>query len=111
MKFYSGKQIDKQGRFSLWPYFEPKTKVVVWVEDSDYTLIHIKAYLELDKDIPECGIRSTDEKCRIIIPRGLRGNATRALIAKDPQAGIVLKLFYDDVRFESEEDSEAEEAS
>ena len=93
MKFYNGNNIDKQGRISLGGLVDPNTKVEIWVDEKDFTLIHVKRYLELKDDVPEYGIHMTDSKSRVVIPKALRGNAVRALIASDMHnGGIVLKL-------------------
>ena len=66
----------------------------------------MKRHLELDKDIPSYAIRRTDAKSRVIIPKIFRRNATHALIARDNQSGIVLKLFFD--KYDDNENADAD---
>ena len=106
MKFYKGGRIDSQGRFCLGGFIEPRTQIEIWVEDIDFDLIHVKRHLELDKDIPSYAIRRTDAKSRVIIPKIFRRNATYALIARDNQSGIVLKLFFD--KYDDNENADAD---
>lgn len=66
----------------------------------------MKRHLEIDKDIPSYAIRRTDAKSRVIIPKIFRRNATYALIARDNQSGIVLKLFFD--KYDDNENADAD---
>lgn len=110
MKFYEGGLIDKQGRVCVNAYIGPDTRVTIWVEDPCYDMVHMKRYLETDKDVPEFAIRKTDAKGCVIIPRALRANAKRFLISDETKSGhgIILKLFDD--ALEDEDEAKEEEA-
>lgn len=111
MKFYKGGLVDKQGRVCVNLYIKPDTRVVIWVEDPCFDVVHMKPYLEVDKDVPEFAIRKTDAKGRVIIPRALRANARRFLISDETKSGggIILKLF-DDAFLDDDDEAKKEEA-
>lgn len=111
MKFYKGGLVDEQGRVCVNAFIGPDTRVLIWVEDPDFDVVHIKRYLDVDKDVPEFAIRKTDAKGRVIIPRALRANARRFLIADETKSGggIILKLF-DDAILDDEDEAKKEEA-
>ena len=101
MKFYIGRKIGKGNRISLRLFFQPNTKVVIWVENPHYDLVRIKTYLGLtnEKDIPKYAIHSVDGKGRVSIPSDFRRNANYAFIAKDSVSGdVVLKLLHEELK-------------
>lgn len=96
MKYYAAAKIDSQGRVYLKDFIEPGAKVVIYVDDSDISVIHIEPYLDLDhKDIPKCGIhRVSTDKPRVCVPKAMLGDAKRCLVTDDGKNGVLLKLVF-----------------
>ena len=93
LKYVSSSYIDKVGRVNLGPLIDGYSNVSLYVWEPDADRIRILPIND-PENYYSGGVRSVDHKRRIMLPRAMRGNAKRVLIAQDGEE-LVLWLQFD----------------